>query len=354
MTASGNGETQIDLRWAAPTTDGGAAITGYRIEIAEDLTSWNDLVADTGSTATTYFHTSLTAGTTRHYRVSAINSAGTGPASNIATGTTDSGSQPAPDLVVETPTVDDGTPEAGAAFTLSATVRNRGDGASAPTTLRYYRSADSAISASDTPAGTDSVGGLNASETSAETIRLIAPDTPGTYHYGACVDAVAGESDPGNNCSTAVTVAVGAAPAPDLVVDPPSVSDSTPDAGASFTLSATVRNQGDGSSGFTTLHYYRSTDSTITAADTQVGTDDLVLYLNALDSSDKWTDLTAPETPGTYYYGACVDAVPDESDTTNNCSTAVTVAVGAAPAPDLWWRRLRWMTAHRTRGRPSP
>ena len=335
LTASGNGETQIDLRWAAPTTDGGAAITGYRIEIAEDLTSWNDLVADTGSTATTYFHTSLTAGTTRHYRVSAINSAGTGPASNIATGTTDSGSQPAPDLVVETPTVDDGTPEAGAAFTLSATVRNRGDGASAPTTLRYYRSADSAISASDTPAGTDSVGGLNASETSAETIRLIAPDTPGTYHYGACVDAVAGESDPGNNCSTAVTVAVGAAPAPDLVVDPPSVSDSTPDAGASFTLSATVRNQGDGSSGFTTLHYYRSTDSTITAADTQVGTDDLVLYLNALDSSDKWTDLTAPETPGTYYYGACVDAVPDESDTTNNCSTAVTVAVGAAPAPDL-------------------
>ena len=86
MTAAGNGETQIDLRWAAPTTDGGAAITGYRIEIAEDITSWNDLVADTGSTATTYFHTSLTAGTTRHYRVSAINSAGTGPASNIATG----------------------------------------------------------------------------------------------------------------------------------------------------------------------------------------------------------------------------------------------------------------------------
>ena len=242
---------------------------------------------------------------------------------------------PAPDLVVDTATVSDSAPAAGASFRLSAAVRNQGSGSSASTTLRYYRSTDSTITSGDTEVGTDSVSSLDASESSPQTISLSAPSTPGTYYYGACVDAVSDESDTTNNCSTAVTVAVGAAPAPDLVVDPPSVSDSTPDAGASFTLSATVRNRGDGSSGFTTLHYYRSTDSTITAADTQVGTDDFVLYLNALASSDKWTDLTAPETPGTYYYGACVDAVRDESDTTNNCSTAVTVSVGAAPAPDL-------------------
>ena len=40
--------------------------------------------------------------------------------------------------------------------------------------------------------------------------------------------------------------------------------------------------------------------------------------------------LTAPSTPGTYYYGACVDAVADESDTTDNCSTSVKVDVEAA------------------------
>ena len=61
-----------------------------------------------------------------------------------------------------------------------------------------------------------------------------------------------------------MTVTVGAAPAPDLVVDTPTVSESAPTAGASFTLNATVRNQGNGSSAFTTLRYYRSTDSTIT------------------------------------------------------------------------------------------
>ena len=89
LTAMGNGQTQIDLSWVAPWNHGGtAAITGYRIEVSMDGSNWSDLVADTGSIATTYSHTGLTAGTTRHYRVSAINISGTGPVSNITTGTT--------------------------------------------------------------------------------------------------------------------------------------------------------------------------------------------------------------------------------------------------------------------------
>ena len=88
LTATANGPTQIDLSWSGPSDDGGAAITGYRIEVSADRSAWSDLVGDSGSTSTTHSHTGLTAGTTRHYRVSAINSAGTGPASNIATGTT--------------------------------------------------------------------------------------------------------------------------------------------------------------------------------------------------------------------------------------------------------------------------
>ena len=88
LMAAENGQTRIDLSWSAPSSDGGSAITGYRIEVSEDRTDWSDLVVNTGSTATSYSHTGLTAGSTRHYRVSAINSAGTGPPSNIATGTT--------------------------------------------------------------------------------------------------------------------------------------------------------------------------------------------------------------------------------------------------------------------------
>ena len=88
LTAAGNGQTRMDLSWSAPPSDGGAAITGYRIEVSENGSTWNDLVADTRNADTSYSHTGLTSGSTRHYRVSAINSAGTGPASNIASGTT--------------------------------------------------------------------------------------------------------------------------------------------------------------------------------------------------------------------------------------------------------------------------
>ena len=51
--------------------------------------------------------------------------------------------------------------------------------------------------------------------------------------------------------------------------------------------------------------------------------------LAASGTSSQSVDLTAPG-PGTYYYGACVDALTDESDTTNNCSTSVVVTVPGA------------------------
>ena len=244
------------------------------------------------------------------------------------------GAAPAPDLVVVSPSVDNNSPAAGASFTLSATVRNSGNGSSPASTLRYYRSSNATISTSDTEVGTDAVGGLAASGASAESIDLTAPSGTRTYYYGACVDAVSGESDTGNNCSAAVTVTVGAAPAPDLVVVSPSVDNNSPAAGASFTLSATVRNSGNGSSPASTLRYYRSSNATISTSDTEVGTD-AVGGLAASGASAESIDLTAPSGTRTYYYGACVDAVSGESDTGNNCSAAVTVTVGAAPAPDL-------------------
>ena len=240
--------------------------------------------------------------------------------------------QTRPDLTVGTPTASDSTPSAGGSFTLSATVRNRGDGSSAATTLRYYRSTDSTITTSDTSVGTDAVSTLAASGTSAESIDLTAPSDPGTYYYGACVDTVSGESDTTNNCSGSVSITVSAITAPDLAVGTPTVSDSTPSAGGSLTLSATVRNQGDGSSAATTLRYYRSTDSTITTSDTSVGTD-AVGTLAASGSSSESIGLTASASAGTYYYGACVDTVSGESDTTNNCSGSVQVTVSAAPPP---------------------
>ena len=125
-----------------------------------------------------------------------------------------------------------------------------------------------------------------------------------------------------------VTVTRAAAPisAPDLVI--PFIYTSTSPYGydPSFTLGVTVENQSNGSSGSTTLSYYRSADSTITSGDAEVGTD-AVDGLAASGRSRESIDLTAPAAPGMYYYGACVDAVSDESDATNNCSEALPLTV---------------------------
>ena len=88
LSAIPSGGNQIDLSWTTPADNGGSAVTGYKIEVSSDGgTNWTDLVADTGSTTTTYSQTGLSAGDTRHYRVSAISINGTGPASDTTMAT---------------------------------------------------------------------------------------------------------------------------------------------------------------------------------------------------------------------------------------------------------------------------
>ena len=112
LTATANGQTRIDLTWTAPEYDGGSTITGYRIAVSTGP-QFNTLVADTGNANTSYSHTGLQAGDIRHYRVSAINSAGAGDPSNIASATIASTSG---QVVVDPPTVD-GTPSVSGAGT---------------------------------------------------------------------------------------------------------------------------------------------------------------------------------------------------------------------------------------------
>ena len=89
LTATASGTTTINLSWTAPADNGGRVITGYKIEVSSDSgATWTDRVANTSSTTTTYAHTGLAAGATRHYRVSAINTIGTGLPSNIDNATT--------------------------------------------------------------------------------------------------------------------------------------------------------------------------------------------------------------------------------------------------------------------------
>ena len=116
---------------------------------------------------------------------------------------------------------------------------------------------------------------------------------------------------------------------PDLIVQSPSVSATVLTPGEAFTLNATVHNQGDEQAAATMLHYYRSNNATITASDTEVGTD-AIGTLDASATSEASIALTAPTgiSPEVgIYYGACVASVSGESNTDNNCSTAVRITV---------------------------
>ena len=208
---------------------------------------------------------------------------------------------------------------AGLRFTLSVRVTNAGDGASEATRLRYYRSTDSTITSSDTEQGSESVGALAAAGTSDHVYGMTAPSEAGTYYYGACVDSVTNESDTTDNCSS--TLLIVSEPEPDLVVIGIDASDNIV-TGGSFQVGVTVTNQGAAQSAETTLRWKQLVDGTTT----EIGTV-AQRALTRPQSSFKTIWLTAPSTPGTSSYWACVDRVAGESEITNNCSGKVTVTV---------------------------
>jgi hypothetical protein len=82
------GATIIHVGWEEPDSDGGSAITGYKVEVSEDGLAYTDLLASTA-----HFHatqTGLEEGDTRYFRVKAINANGTG-AAIIGSETTEEG-----------------------------------------------------------------------------------------------------------------------------------------------------------------------------------------------------------------------------------------------------------------------
>jgi len=177
-----------------------------------------------------------------------------------------------PDLIVQSPSVNDASLTPGQLFIIYATVKNQGSGSSNSTTLRYYRSTNSIISASDTQLGTDPVSGLSPNGTSSENITVSAPATDDTYWVGACVDAVSGESPTDNQCSAGVqiTVTKPTAGTPSSITVPSSDSDGsyTVSWGASSTSSVSYvleeATNSNFSSGLRTAYSGSSTNTTIT------------------------------------------------------------------------------------------
>ena len=177
-TASG---TQIDLAWTAPASDGGRAVTGYRIEVSEDGgTNWDDLKANTGNDDTSYSHTGLAAGSTRHYRVSAINAVGPSEASDSVNASLDNA---APDAPTGLRAIADGTSKIELSWTAPAL-----DGGSAITGYKIEVSSNGT-----TLARSDHLADTGNSDTSYTHSGLAAGNT---RHYRVSAINTVGTSEP--------------------------------------------------------------------------------------------------------------------------------------------------------------
>ena len=192
LTATASGTTQIDLAWSAPASTGGSAITGYKIESSSDGgSSWSDLVANTSNTTTTYAHTGLTAGTTRHYRVSAINANGAGTASNVDSATTGTTVPGAPTGLSATAS---GTTQIDLAWSAPAST-----GGSAITGYKIE------VSANGTSGWTDQVANTNSTATTYAHTGLAAGDTR-HYRVSAINANGAGTASNVDSATTGTTV----------------------------------------------------------------------------------------------------------------------------------------------------
>jgi len=70
---SGPGDQNVTLTWDAVASDGGQAVTGYRIQQSQDNITWTTIAANTGTATRSFTTSELTPGIRYYFRVAAIN-----------------------------------------------------------------------------------------------------------------------------------------------------------------------------------------------------------------------------------------------------------------------------------------
>jgi subtilase family serine protease len=220
---------------------------------------------------------------------------------------------------------------AGFALVVSDTVKNQGSGAAGASTTSFYLSTNFALDANDVLLGSRSVPPLAANATSAASTSLVVPagTVTGTYYVIVRADAneEVVESNDGNN-TTYGTTRVG----PDLAVTglnlPP-----TAGAGATISITDTLKNAGGGTAGVTTTRFYLSANFTFDAADVLIGS----RTVPAIDPGAANTVATSLRIPaqtvaGVYYIIAVTDAddvVTETAETNNTRASALRITPGS-------------------------
>ena len=100
LTARASGATEIKLTWTKPD-DRGSDILRYELQESDDGNDWSFLSSNIPASDSEYVHDGLTGGTTKHYRIRAINGNGEGQWSTTRSARTDAGGPDAPELTLD-------------------------------------------------------------------------------------------------------------------------------------------------------------------------------------------------------------------------------------------------------------
>jgi subtilisin family serine protease/uncharacterized membrane protein len=272
----------------------------------------------------TYADTTAVNDTTYYYVVAAANSLGDSDDSNEASATPRAPS----DLRVSwTGTL----PPTGAGTSIEVTVttRNHGAGAAPATTTSLYLSTNGVLSnPGNQPLADMAIGPLAPTESITATLTVTIPGDVATdiYYLLGAADAaqVATESSETNN-TFARLLKVG----PDLEVSALTVP-LTAAPGASVSVTSAVENEGGGGAGAFSVTFYLSSNSTLDAGDTALGSRAIAgLAAGATNTASTTLTIPASTAVGTYQLIAKADASDEVVETGETNNTRVkTIQVG--------------------------
>ena len=181
--------------------------------------------------------------------------------------------------------------------------------------VRYFRSADGDISPQDEGIGNVSLS-ASPGEQALPPFPFTAPEQPGTYYYGVCIEGI---------CSLGVKVFV---PKAKVIGVDVITTDGTLAAGTAANFAVDVSCLA--SCADVDVRYFRSADVDISPQDTEIGNVSLSASLG--EQALPPFPFTAPEQPGTYYYGVCIE---DSMENFIVCSAGEEVPVWRARVTDV-------------------
>ena len=234
------------------------------------------------------------------------------------------------------------TASAGQSVTLTATVRNAGSAAAGGFRVGLYLSGNNTITTSDTRIGVCNYASLAAEGSVTCNVTAAIPPSLGVGEY--FIGAIADEADQIaevnkiNNTGLATRrITVRPAVVDLFVSDGRGPTSASP--GQSISVSVEVTNQGIGAAGAFRVGFYISLRSTLTTADTRLGTCTIAsLAADAKASCSAVVTIPATQALGQYFAGAIVDDLNQiaETDETNNVGiTPDRLVIGRQTLPDL-------------------